>query len=53
MIKWFVFKETSVSSNDKHDVTMTKELFLIPSPTIRRSQSNYNAINHHIQQTNF
>lgn len=25
---------------------MAKELFLIPTPTIRLSQSNYNAINH-------
>lgn len=50
MIKWFVFKETSVSENDKDDVTMTrkKELFKIPTPIIRLPQNNHNAINHHI-----
>lgn len=31
---------------------MTKELLLIPAPTIRPSQSNYNAINHHTEQKN-
>lgn len=31
---------------------MTKELLLIPTPTIRPSQSNYNAINHHTEQKN-